>query len=127
MLGKEMMYITQWTRREGVVSANSQWKDMDFDVNDFRSRYPEMTPYIGDNYGMAQQHGSALLVIGESHYLPEYSNHSQGLRHVVYVGPHKAERGGKGVDKHTGYHYRRTSKRFSEPSPWYLEIRIPED
>lgn len=46
---------------------------MDFDVNDFRRRYPEMTPYVGDNYGVAQQHGCALLVIGESHYLPEYS------------------------------------------------------
>ena len=58
---------------EEADSANSQGKKMDFDVNDFRRRYPEMVPYIGDNYRVAQQHGCALLVIGESHYLPEYS------------------------------------------------------
>lgn len=46
---------------------------MVFDVNDFRMRYPEMTPYVGDRYSEAQQHGCALLVIGESHYLPEKS------------------------------------------------------
>lgn len=46
---------------------------MDFDVNDFRRRYPEFKPYEGENYEMAQQHNCALLVIGESHYLPDYS------------------------------------------------------
>lgn len=46
---------------------------MNFDINDFRMRYPEMTPYVGNQYSEAQKHGCALLVIGESHYLPEKS------------------------------------------------------
>ena len=32
-----------------------------------------MRPFIGSNYEEAKQHGCALLVIGESHYLPEES------------------------------------------------------
>lgn len=47
---------------------------MNFDVNDFRRRYPEMSPYIGNRYRIAQGHNCALLVIGESHYLPASSN-----------------------------------------------------
>ena len=43
---------------------------MIFDINDFRIRYPEMMPYVGDNYELALKHKCALLVIGESHYLP---------------------------------------------------------
>jgi len=35
----------------------------------FYKQYPEMRPFIGNNYGEAKQHGCALLVIGESHYL----------------------------------------------------------
>ena len=46
---------------------------MNFDVNDFRRRYPELKPYEGENYKVAQQHNCLLLVIGESHYLPEDS------------------------------------------------------
>jgi len=44
-----------------------------FDVTDFQSRYPEMTPYVGSDYIKAKEHGCALLVIGESHYLPDGS------------------------------------------------------
>ena len=46
---------------------------MNFDVNDFRMRYPEMSPYIGNQYRLAQEHNCALFVIGESHYLPDDS------------------------------------------------------
>ena len=46
---------------------------MNFDVNDFRMRYPEMSPYVGNQYNLAQEHNCALLVIGESHYLPDDS------------------------------------------------------
>lgn len=46
---------------------------MNFDVNDFRMRYPEMLPYVGEQYNIAQENDCALLVIGESHYLPDYS------------------------------------------------------
>ncbi len=43
---------------------------MNFDVEDFHRRYPEFTPFVGENYKVAQQHNCLLLVIGESHYLP---------------------------------------------------------
>ena len=46
---------------------------MQFDIKDFRMRYPEMEPYIGNEYAKAQKNHCALLVIGESHYLPERS------------------------------------------------------
>ena len=36
-------------------------------------RYPEMSPYVGNQYSLAQEHNCALLVIGESHYLPSDS------------------------------------------------------
>lgn len=47
---------------------------MGFNVNEFRMRFPEMSPYVGDCYRVAQEHGCALLVIGESHYLPDSSS-----------------------------------------------------
>ncbi len=46
---------------------------MNFDTNDFLVRYPEMSPYVGGRYEVARKHNCALLVIGESHYLPENS------------------------------------------------------
>lgn len=46
---------------------------MKFDVKDFQSRFPEMKPFIGSDYERAKEKGCALLVIGESHYLPNSS------------------------------------------------------
>lgn len=43
-------------------------------MHPFYNQYPEMRPFIGTDYEVAKQHGCALLVIGESHYLPQYSH-----------------------------------------------------
>lgn len=40
---------------------------MTFDAKDFQARFPEMKPF---DYERAKEKGCALLVIGESHYLP---------------------------------------------------------
>ena len=42
-------------------------------MHPFYNQYPEMRPFVGAEYELAKQHGCALLVIGESHYLPQYS------------------------------------------------------
>ncbi len=60
---------------------------MQFDINDFRSRYPEMKPYIGGEYARAQKHKCSLLVIGESHYLPESSSIHKDCR-AWYASDH---------------------------------------
>jgi len=44
-----------------------------FKVDDFYTRFPQMTPYIVDCYETAKVHNCALLVIGESHYMPANS------------------------------------------------------
>ena len=52
---------------------------MPFDVKDFQSRFPEMKPFIGTDYERTKEKGCALLVIGESHYLPDSSTiHKDG-------------------------------------------------
>ena len=60
---------------------------MIFDVEDFRAKYPEMVPYVGEEYEQAQAHHCALLVIGESHYLPVNSTAHQDCN-IWYASDH---------------------------------------
>ena len=46
-----------------------------------------MRPFVGSGYEEAKQHGCALLVIGESHYLPQYS-HAHKDAQAWYCGNH---------------------------------------
>lgn len=42
-------------------------------IQDFYTRYPKMVPYVGESYELAKKNSCALLVIGESHFLPAHS------------------------------------------------------
>lgn len=51
-----------------------------FGIDGFLERYPEMRPYVGEKYGEAQENRCALLVIGESHYLPKKSSANEDCK-----------------------------------------------
>ena len=53
----------------------------------FYKQYPEMRPFVGLAYEEAKQHRCALLVIGESHYLPKYSTAHKDAK-AWYCGDH---------------------------------------